>query len=78
MMAVCHTVIPDRDEKIGEVIQYHAASPGKPHVRPGLALRVEPRVPTLMTLLRLQTSARWWRARRSSASSSRRGRRTRS
>ncbi|KAL7633000.1 UNVERIFIED_CONTAM: hypothetical protein RMT77_016710 [Armadillidium vulgare] len=27
MMAVCHTVIPDRDEKIGEVIQYHAASP---------------------------------------------------
>ncbi|MCL4131340.1 UNVERIFIED_CONTAM: hypothetical protein GTU68_055282, partial [Idotea baltica] len=27
MMAVCHTVIPDRDEKKGEVIQYHAASP---------------------------------------------------
>ena len=28
MMAVCHTVIPDRDEKNGKVIQYHAASPG--------------------------------------------------
>ena len=28
MMAVCHTVIPDRDER-SDIITYHAASPGK-------------------------------------------------
>lgn len=30
MLAVCHTVIPDRDESQPEAgIKYHAASPGK-------------------------------------------------
>ena len=52
MMAVCHTVIPDRDQN-GSVIQYHAASPDENALVEGakeLGFIFEVRTPTTVTI----------------------------